>query len=429
VFGLRRTLAERLRPPVAPSLLEEEHPGRPRILFVGYGESTHTHSWIGLLDDARVNRVLFCLPSAHPPADWNVPSFVTAPSGAVPPDRPVPHHQRLHPTTRLPGLAHHGALKVLGMVGTELEERWLADVITRWQPHVVHTLGLDPAGYLYLRARRRLGLAGIGRWLAQTRGGSDLELSHVDPEAIPELRAAFAECDVLLSDNRRNYEIAQTLGLHPSKIAPVGAVPGTGGIDIDALAARWVGPPSTRRLILWPKAFESPWSKALPVFEALKLVWDRIRPCEIHALAMVDGMLTRSWYRTLPAEIRRSCHVAQRVPRADVLKLMTSARVMLAPSLIDGTPNSLFEAMAGGALPIVSPLPTLTPLLDDPANTLFARNLYPEEIAAALARAMTDDPLVDAAAERNLIRVRELADRSEIRPRVIAFYEDVAGSR
>ena len=38
---------------------------------------------------------------------------------------------------------------------------------------------------------------------------------------------------------------------------------------------------------------------------------------------------------------------------------MTRARVMLAPSLVDGTPNSMFEAMASGALPIVSPLETI----------------------------------------------------------------------
>jgi len=95
---------------------------------------------------------------------------------------------------------------------------------------------------------------------------------------------------------------------------------------------------------------------------------------------------------------------------------------MLAPSLVDGTPNSMFEAMATGALPIVSPLETIRALVEHERNVLFARNLYPQEIAEALYRAMTDDELVDRGAEHNLTLVRRVANRSIIRPRVIDYY-------
>ena len=99
---------------------------------------------------------------------------------------------------------------------------------------------------------------------------------------------------------------------------------------------------------------------------------------------------------------------------------------MLAPSLIDGTPNCLFEAMALGALPIVSPLDTIRPIVEPEQNVLFARNLYPNEIADTLRRAMTDDDLVDRVAERNLGLVRRLADRALIARRVTAYYESLA---
>jgi len=68
---------------------------------------------------------------------------------------------------------------------------------------------------------------------------------------------------------------------------------------------------------------------------------------------------------------------------------------MLAPSLIDGVPNVLYESMACGAFPIVSPLDTIRPVVKNEKNVLFARNLYPQELAEALTRAMTDDDLVD----------------------------------
>jgi uncharacterized protein (DUF2336 family) len=82
--------------------------------------------------------------------------------------------------------------------------------------------------------------------------------------------------------------------------------------------------------------------------------------------------------------------------------------------------------MALGAFPIVSPLDTLTPVVNDPENILFARNLYPNELAAALEWAMTDDDLVDGAAQANLALVSRIANRSIIRPKLIAYYANLA---
>jgi glycosyltransferase involved in cell wall biosynthesis len=233
------------------------------------------------------------------------------------------------------------------------------------------------------------------------------------------------QCDQLIADNEQNYEYALRLGLNKVKLSSLGVIPGTGGVDVIQLAQSWNGPPSKRkRLILWPKAYECPQGKALPVFEAIKLAWDKIQPCEVSMLASIPE--TEMWYWTLPEEIRCHCHIQERISREKVLELMAQARVMLAPSLADGTPNTMLEAMAAGAFPILSPLETITHWVENERNVLFARNLYPEEIAQALRRAMTDDTLVDRAAERNLGLVTKIGDRSKIRPRVVEFYETVA---
>ncbi|HEY69151.1 MAG TPA: glycosyltransferase family 4 protein, partial [Anaerolineae bacterium] len=307
------------------------------------------------------------------------------------------------------------------------EELWLAQVIRDWQPDIIHTMGLDPSGHLYLRVRNRFGLEGIGKWVLQLRGGSDLTLTRFDPEQRPALAAALQACDQLISDNEVNYGYASELGMSEGRVAALGPVPGTGGVDVEDLSTSWESPPSGRRIILWPKAYDSPWSKALPVFEALKMVWDQIEPCEIYMLVMtVPG--TRMWYRALPEKIKRHCHVEERIPRQKLMDLMEQARVMLGPSLVDGIPNSMLEAMAAGAFPIVSPLDTISRVVKHEENVLFARNLYPHEIAEALVRAMTDDDLVDRVAERNLALVREIADRSKIRSRVVNYYESLAGN-
>jgi glycosyltransferase involved in cell wall biosynthesis len=312
----------------------------------------------------------------------------------------------------------------LGGGGDAVVERWLARVLTTWRPDVVHTLGLAPAGFVFHRTRQRHHIGCSPRWVLQLRGGSDLWLSRHDPELRPVIAAALRDCDQLVSDNQLNFSWARELGASDEQRAEIAPVPGTGGVDIDAMAAAASLPPAGRRAILVPKGYDSPWSKALPVLEALSRVWEQIAPCRVHLLAASPEII--GWARTLPSTLQDNLTLEGRVPRSRALELMAGTRVMTAPSLIDGTPNTMFEAMAAGALPVLSPLDTIRPLVDDGRNVLFARNLYPDEIAAALLRSMHDDELVERAASENLALVRRLADRSQIRPKVIAYYEELA---
>jgi glycosyltransferase involved in cell wall biosynthesis len=303
---------------------------------------------------------------------------------------------------------------------------WLAKVIQTWQPDVIHTLGLDFASYFYLEARKRFDLANIGRWVVQVRGGPDLALHRYMPEYADKIRAVMQECDGLIADNASNYDYAVEMGLAPKKRSPLGVVPGTGGMHIEQLSQALSTLPSQRpRIILWPKAYNCPQSQAMPVFEAFKLAWERIEPCEVAMLCSGQSEI-HMWFHTLPEKMQRDIHLYDRIPRTEVLDLMARSRVMLAPSMLDGVPNVLYEAMASGAFPIVSPLETITPLVKDEENVLFARNLYPHEITEALVRAMNDDQLVDAAAERNLELARRVADRAKIGPRVLAYYRGLA---
>jgi uncharacterized protein (DUF2336 family) len=84
------------------------------------------------------------------------------------------------------------------------------------------------------------------------------------------------------------------------------------------------------------------------------------------------------------------------------------------------------DAMSCGAFPIVSPVSDLKEVLEAEKNTLFAHNLYPQEIADAITRAMNDNALVDSAAQNNLTLVRRIANREDVRQKLIENYEIVA---
>ncbi len=309
-------------------------------------------------------------------------------------------------------------------------EAALAQVIERWRPHVIHTLGIDPASY-FLKRTRDTFLNGHlpSRWVVQARGGPDLAIKRFDPAHSPLIEGVIRECDHFIADNMQNYAIAEHMGLPREKWREpgVGVVSGPGGLDLEELAPLANGKPSLReRLVVWPKAYEINSAKALPVFEAIIRYWDQLEPCRIEMLWYVQPEVQMWYEKWFPQELKEHCPTFGRLSRRETLERIGKARVLLAPSLADGIPNTMMEAMALGTAPLVSPLDTITPVVKDEVNVLFARNLYPDEIGKALVRLMSDDQLVDNMAENNRVRVREMADRRQIKCRVIAYYKQVA---
>lgn len=432
---------------------KDPYPGQPRILFIGFPESSHTHSWIDLLEGKQFNVRLFGLPSAQPPSEWPVKTYLTKVENErlENPTRrtvfPPPESSATGLATAAKAALNRGIANGVPFLrkaiesGIGLTERWaktehaptieeaLANVIKEWKPNIIHTLGFDSASYFYMRTRKQFGLESIGRWIAQARGGPDLALQRYSPTYRPLIEEVLASCDHFIADNEPNYTYALSTGMAKEKIVcpGMGVVSGAGGMDVEAMREMWSLPPSKReRVIVWPKAYELYTSKAMPVFEAILNVWDRIQPCRIEMLWMVQSDV-QIWYEKMfPPDIKAHCPTFGRLSREDTLKRIASARVMIAPSLSDGIPNTMMEAMALGAAPLVSPLDTIAPVVRHEENVLFARNLYPDELGEALVRLMSDDDLIDRMAENNLVRIKEMADRRAVKERALLYYNEVA---
>src|SRR5437762_900603 len=109
-------------------------PGKPRILFIGASESTHTHAWINLIEGEQFNVQLFGIPGTAPPDSWPVRTYVTLYDGLVldPATR-----KRLYPANRLARFMKWR----LPRAGRERSVRgdakfWLARIIRKWQPDI-----------------------------------------------------------------------------------------------------------------------------------------------------------------------------------------------------------------------------------------------------------------------------------------------------
>lgn len=404
---------------------------KKKILFVAHADSSHTHSWVRLLDDSDFEIRVFgvggtqaseCFPcdlvsTVTPRSRGIFSKYLSWRTGIL--CKSIKHDKSrltiLELLSRISGRSD--------IWFSEFEGELLASTIMQWKPDVIHTLGIASSALPFQKILKQFGIEHTGKWVVSAWGGSDFDLVCLDPQYSKRLSSVFEECDYFIADNDPAYRHAEEFGLDPSKIINRGCTPGAGGVEVDRLRSLRSTVPSQQRTILIPKAYECQFSKILPVFEAVKLCWEQISPCKLVMTACNEE--AKAWFRTLPKNIQSCSVLEERIPHEQLLDIMAQARVVLAPSLIDGIPNTLYESMATGAFPVFSPLETFQDLLRDGQNILFARNLYPNEIAEALVKAMNDDVLVDSAAELNLQLVRSLADRSDIRRDVISFYNSL----
>lgn len=385
----------------------------PRILFIGEMQSTHAQSWIRLLEGSGLEVHSFVMPGWLPQGGFS--SSVHGVPG-------------LRLATFLAARVPKRARKYVEALYSLYADMWvvwvLARTIRRLKPNVVHSFGLLPAAKLYDAVLPKIGYR--PRWALQLRGGSDLVFNHTDARVAPHLAAIISKADVVITDNELNYHYLEQMGVQGNKQPAFGVMSGTGGVDVAGLKAQWTAPVSQRKIIVWPKAYEYIWSKGLPVLEALVSLWPLWKDYRLALLAVNPEM--EPWLRALPAEIRAQMDIyTNRVPHAKVLELMLQARVVIAPSLVDGVPNSMWEAMACGAVAIVSPLETFAHRVKEGEEALFAHNLYPDQIAAQLERALTDDALVERISAKALALVSTESNREVNRPAVIAMYHELAG--
>jgi glycosyltransferase involved in cell wall biosynthesis len=391
-----------------------------RILFVASADSPHAQSWMALLEGSGFDVRLFSAPLLREPPHtlaWRVPTYVT-----IPPRRP---RMSADVTSLLPSVPHTRSLAEWMDGRFSLSVRWLRHVIKTWRPHIIHSMPLDVGGKLARLALEPIAPADRPRWVASA-WGSDLFIGLLSPETRPNIDGILAGCDGFMADCRRDLALAESAGLAASKRALPDAAPGNGGVNVERFA-EWRHDSQRRDVILVPKAFEREHAnRTFTVIEAFRLLGDELNNFEIHLLMTSQGV--RNYLAQMPEPLRNRCQCHGTLPRDQYFALLRRTRAVVAPSLSDGTPNVMLEAMAAGALPVVSPIESVGEWIDDGVNGLLAHAMYPDQIAAAVRRAINDDELLDRAARENWEIIRRRADRKQVATQVTDYYRRLAGS-
>jgi glycosyltransferase involved in cell wall biosynthesis len=391
-----------------------------RILFVGMVEAVHTARWISQIVDQGWDVFLF--PVARAKLHPAIPQInVFNPNLSL--SRPLGSEFHVLPWVSPYFFLDAIQTKVLKHSKTNLKENALAKVIRYYKPDLIHSLEMQHAGYLTLAARDRL-KDKFPKW-AMTIWGSDIYLFSRIKEHKPLIYSILKECDYFGAESERDINLARKLGLK-GQVLPV--LPATGGVDLKHCEnLKSPGLVSERRTIIL-KGYQHFAGRALVGLRALALCADLLKDYRINIFgASPDVTLAAELFSQdtkIPIDIiSGNYHDA---PDDHIFKAFGNARIAIGLSISDGLPRALIEAMVMGAYPIQSGTASADEWIVDGQNGSIVPPEDPEIIAKAIRNALTNDALVNNAADINAGIARERLDKTVITPQVVEMYKKIS---
>ena len=116
---------------------------------------------------------------------------------------------------------------------------------------------------------------------------------------------------------------------------------------------------------------------------------------------------------------------AGQVPNEQLAAMLRAHSVFILPSLYEGLPKVLIEAMASGLICIGSRIPGITDLIEDGANGYLIHGFEPEAIAATIRRAFAErDPEIGRRARAT---VEDAFSLERYAAREAGIYASIAG--
>jgi glycosyltransferase involved in cell wall biosynthesis len=310
--------------------------------------------------------------------------------------------------------AWHAVSSTLAPVEAGRHRVHLERIVRDFRPDVVHAMRIPYEGVV---------TAGLqpGTPFLLSIWGNDLTLwAQRSGRMGKATRRVLARADALHTDCERDARLARDWGFPAHR--PSIVLPGGGGIDEAVFHAAGTERHG-RPLVVNPRGIRQYvrndcFVRALP--KVVEAVPDAAVTC-------VDMAGNRELER-LVADLRLggTVRLLPALAPLEMADLYRAATVSVSPSVHDGTPNTLLEAMASGCLPVAGDIESVREWVEDGRNGLLCDPTSPGSIAEALVRALTDRDLQRTAAAHNAELIARRARRTAVMEQAMAFYRAVA---
>ena len=105
--------------------------------------------------------------------------------------------------------------------------------------------------------------------------------------------------------------------------------------------------------------------------------------------------------------------------------LFRRSRVAVSPSIHDGTPNTLLEAMACGCVPVAGDIESLHEWITPGINGLLVDPSDPQALAEAILVALENQELYQRALTHNTQLIAERASHPRVMAQALSFYQSL----
>jgi glycosyltransferase involved in cell wall biosynthesis len=297
-------------------------------------------------------------------------------------------------------------------------------LVAEIQPDLVHALRIPFEGMLAAGCRKEIPLI-ISTW------GNDLTLHAQGSRQMADLtRRALSRADGLISDTQRDIRLSHEWGFAIEK--PTLVVPGSGGIRLkqagtspreETLPEELADAP----IVVNPRG-QRPGSLRQDIFfQSIPIVLEKV-PQTIFVCPSLKGDIeTERWVDTLG--IGSNTKLWPRLNQEQLWTLFEKSQVFVSPSVHDGTPNSLLEAMALGCFPVVGETESMVDWVQNGINGLLVDATEAQSIAEAVVQAINKPALRKSAAQYNATLIAERAAYEPNMIRVERFYELVKSKK
>lgn len=387
-----------------------------RILIVGMSESVHIARWISQISDQG----------------WDVHVFPSTQSGIT--HRAVKNVNIYHPFYPDQGVLSkdvkiHGFPVKYNQISTilnKIEEKYypefranqLARLISRIKPDIIHSIEIQHAGYLTMRAKNIL-RAKFPPWIV-TNWGSDIYFFSRLTEHNTKIKEVLHFCDFYSCECNRDVILAREMGFE-GDILPV--FPNTGGFDLEETRRLRTEPASKRRVIML-KGYQHWTGRALFGLRALERCADQLSGYSIVIYSATEDVRLASilFEEATGISVKILSHDSS---HEDIISMHGKARISLGLSKSDAISTSLLEAIVMGSFPIQSFTACANEWIEEGVNGLIVPPEDVEIIELAIRKALSDDHLIDSASKINYDIGQQRLDNKFLKKKTIEFYKYV----
>ncbi|MCB9112089.1 MAG: glycosyltransferase [Anaerolineales bacterium] len=304
----------------------------------------------------------------------------------------------------------------LGPLTVPASARKLRAFIKEVQPDIVHAMRIPYEGMLAASALN--GLDARPAFVVSIWGNDFTLHAPSTPLMKYSTRRVMQSVDGLHADVERDVRLAREWGLGEDK--PTLVAPGNGGIRADVFY-----PPKElvkEPIVINPRGVR-PYVRNDSFFKAIPLVLAKRPEAKFLCTGMQSEPQAMKWAHEL--NIKDAVELLPQFPHEKMGKVFRGAQIVVSPSIHDGTPNTLIEAMACGCFPVAGDLESIREWITHGQNGLLFDANDPQSIADAILLGLEREDLRTEAAGLNTNIISARAEYGANMKRVVEFYSSI----